>query len=273
MLHFVWLFLCTESAAETQIMFMSRVNICGICGHLRHSTSTSPSTTSYLSALSYLRRVQLKDYYSILEIPPSASLDEIKKAYRRLAQVYHPDKNDNNSYATAHFAEIKEAYEVLSNTNLKDQYLQQRWYARSMGKRSTQGPITPESILKQLLELDKYVRLLDVHRMDQEGLHHYLEDLLSEETIQRLNGFNQPEINKEIILITLNSTHPLSYKLIVGITDRLKKLHIKDDKIHEKIDHFVHARKRSDYWEKRKIWLILLFVLIICSIIFITAGQ
>lgn len=216
--------------------------------------------------------VQLKDYYSILEVPPSASLDDIKKAYRRLAQVYHPDKN-NDAYATAQFAEIKEAYEVLSNTNLKDQYLQQRWYARSMGKRGTQGPVTPENILKQLLELDKYVRLLDVHRMDQEGLHHYLEDLLSEDTIQRVNNFNQPEINHQIILTTLNTTHPLAYKLIPGITDRLKRLHITDNQLHEKIDHFVQARKTSDYWEKRKIWLILIFVLIICGIIFITAGQ
>jgi molecular chaperone DnaJ len=217
--------------------------------------------------------LQLKDYYIILEVPPSASLDEIKKAYRRLALVYHPDKNNNDAYASGRFAEIKEAYETLSNTNLKDQYLQQRWYARSMGKRSAQGPVTPESILKQLLELDKYVRLLDVHRMDQEGLHHYLEELLSEETIQQLNNFNQPEINKEIILITLNTTHPLAYKLIPGITTRLKKLQIKDDKIHEKIDRFVQARKTSDFWEKRKIWLILIFVVIICSIIFITAGE
>jgi len=230
--------------------------------------STNISPPLWLSS----PQVKLKDYYAPLEVPTSASLDDIKKAYRRLAQVYHPDKNDN-AYASAQFAEIKEAYEVLSNTNLKDQYLQQRWYARSMGKRSTQGPVTPENILKQLLELDKYVRLLDVHRMDQEGLHHYLEDLLSEDTIQRVNGFNQPEINHQIILTTLNTTHPLAYKLIPRITDRLKRLHVTDCDLHQKIDRFVQARKTSDYWEKRKIWLILIFVLIICGIIFFTAGR
>ncbi|MBN8876096.1 MAG: J domain-containing protein [Chitinophagaceae bacterium] len=217
--------------------------------------------------------MKLKDYYAILEVPTSASPDDIKKAYRRLAQLYHPDKNDNEAYAVAQFSEIKEAYEVLSNTNLKDQYLQQRWYAHSMGKRGTQGPVTPENILRQLLELDKYVHLLDVHRMDQEGLHHYLEDLLSEDTIQRLNNFNRPDINRQIILTTLNTTHPLAYKLIPRITDRLKHLHISDNTLHQKIDHFVQARKTSDYWEKRKIWLILIFVLIICGIIFITAGR
>lgn len=216
--------------------------------------------------------MQLKDYYSILEILPSASPEEVKKAYRRLAQLYHPDKNNNDAYASAQFAEIKEAYEVLSNTNLKDQYLQQRWYARSLGKKNGKQPITPEHVLKQLLELDKYVRLLDVHRMDQEGLHHYLEDFLSEDTIEKVNSFNQPEINKQIILITLNVTHPLSYKLLPAITERLKKLQVTDTAVYEKVDRFVQARKTSDYWEKRKIWLILLFVIIICTIIFI-AGK
>jgi curved DNA-binding protein CbpA len=217
--------------------------------------------------------VKLKDYYSILEIAPSASPDDIKKAYRRLALLYHPDKNCNDQYASAQFAEIKEAYEVLSNTNLKDQYLQQRWYARSLGKKGTNGPITPEYVLKQLLELDKYVRLLDIHRMDQEGLHHYLEDFLSEDTIQKVNSFNEPEVNKEIILIALNATHPLSYELIPAITERLKKLRVTDEQLYEKIDRFVSARKTSDYWEKRKIWLILIFVFIICAIIFIAGGK
>jgi len=215
--------------------------------------------------------VKLKDYYTILEVPPSASLDEVKKAYRRLALLYHPDTNNNDVYASAQFAEIKEAYETLSNTTLKDQYLQQRWYARSLGKKATQGVITPEYVLKQLLELDKYVRLLDVHRMDQEGLHHYLEDFLSEETIEKVNSFKQPEINKEIVLLALNATHPLSFNLIPKITQRLKKFQVNDEKLHDKIDRFVQSRKTSDYWEKRKVWLILIFVAIICSIIFIAA--
>ncbi len=79
--------------------------------------------------------MQLKDYYTILELSPSASAGEIKKAYRRLAHQYHPDKKNNDPYAAAQFATIKEAYETLSNPSRKDHYLQQRWYAQSIGKK------------------------------------------------------------------------------------------------------------------------------------------
>lgn len=56
------------------------------------------------------------DYYKILEVNRSASVSDIKKAYRRLALKWHPDKNpDNQDEATKKFKEISEAYEVLSD--------------------------------------------------------------------------------------------------------------------------------------------------------------
>jgi len=110
--------------------------------------------------------LQLKDYYEILELPSSASGDEIKKAFRKLAHQYHPDKKNGDPYAAVQFAAIKEAYEVLSNPAKKEYYLQQRWYAQSIAKKTKQETVTPVSILKQLLELNKYVSRLDMHRMD-----------------------------------------------------------------------------------------------------------
>lgn len=60
-----------------------------------------------------------KDYYKILNIGKNATKDEIKRAYRRLAHQYHPDKNGGDDQK---FKEINEAYQVLSNDAKRQQY-------------------------------------------------------------------------------------------------------------------------------------------------------
>ncbi len=63
-----------------------------------------------------------RDYYEVLEIQNSASSDEIKKAYRKKAIQYHPDKNPGDKKAEEMFKEVAEAYEVLSDDNKRAKY-------------------------------------------------------------------------------------------------------------------------------------------------------
>lgn len=63
-----------------------------------------------------------RDYYEILGVSKNASASEIKKAYRRVALKYHPDRNPNNKEAEENFKEAAEAYEVLSDDNKRARY-------------------------------------------------------------------------------------------------------------------------------------------------------
>src|SRR5262245_39153400 len=65
---------------------------------------------------------QSKDFYAVLGVPSSASQDEIKKQYRRLAAKHHPDKNPNDARAAERFKEISEAYNVIGDDEKRKQY-------------------------------------------------------------------------------------------------------------------------------------------------------
>ena len=209
----------------------------------------------------------LKDYYSTLELPPSATQQEIKKAYHRLALQFHPDKNLNNPHTTARFTEIKEAYEVLTNPAKKEYSLQQRWYNQSIGKRKMQSLLTPVAVLKQVLELDKYVSLLDIHRMDKEGLYSYLRAVISDDTITRLNEYDERDINREIIIGLLNSSLLLPAQFAMALLTRLLKIH-GDETSTQKINDAMETVQKQQVWEKYQVWIILLIVALVSLLIF-----
>ncbi len=77
-----------------------------------------------------------RDYYEVLGVARAASADEVKKAYRKMAMQYHPDRNQGDKAAEAKFKEVSEAYEILSDAGKRRQYDQ---YGHE-GMKSTFGP-------------------------------------------------------------------------------------------------------------------------------------
>jgi DnaJ-class molecular chaperone with C-terminal Zn finger domain len=213
----------------------------------------------------------LKDYYSILQLPPHATLQEIKQAYRRLAMMYHPDKTKNDPYAGAKYQAIREAYDVLSNPGRKEAYLQECWYDQSIGRKRRADPITPVSILKLSLELERFVSSLDVHRMNKEGLYNYIDELLSSETIEKLNQYHETAITQQIINTILMAMKPLPLNFATKLSTKLEKLANDDETDLRRIKSSLTQHQRSFLWKRYQVFLIIVITVLICLLIFLSS--
>lgn len=214
-----------------------------------------------------------KDYYAILEIPPNAGPEDIKKAYRRLAMVFHPDKAGSDPYPAARFKDIREAYEVLSNPGKRRAYLEKRWYERSMGHPpGEQAALTPPFVLTQCLELNKYVYQLDVFRMDKEKLLWNIRQIINHDNIETLQSFGEMECIRQIIFSLLDTCRRLPVKYTAPLLPLLYQLAGNDQQAGQAIDAFATRSKKEDSWQKQKVWVAMLITLLIILLMYIMAS-
>lgn len=97
------------------------------------------------------------EYYDLLGIPTTATQDDIKKAYRKKAIRYHPDKNPNDPTAEERFKKISEAYQILSDPKLRKHYNE---YGEENGVKPDGGFVDPEEFFRQSFGGDRFVDII-----------------------------------------------------------------------------------------------------------------
>jgi len=107
----------------------------------------------------------MTDYYKLLGVLPTATTEEIKKAYRQLALKYHPDRNPGDKNSEAFFKKVSEAYTILSNPEKRENY---NWEYKNCQQTSSnqsqqqkrpepkqEQRITPQVILSNFQDIKK----------------------------------------------------------------------------------------------------------------------
>jgi hypothetical protein len=225
-----------------------------------NAPTIDPLTTSF--------GMQVKDYYKILEVAPAASQQEIKQAFRRLAQQYHPDKNAGSAAFGMHYMEIQEAYKVLSDPQQREAYNYKRWYLRSTGQPYTQTALTPAAILEQCRLLRQYVAEMNVFHIPFDAVSGHIRQLLSSNAISVLHEYNDQGVNRNIVQQLLTAATPLPPRYFTPVCGLLLQVAANDPLAQNDIQQALQQKKQRHTWDRYKWILVLVITALICWLMY-----
>ncbi|RFM27181.1 DnaJ domain-containing protein [Deminuibacter soli] len=210
----------------------------------------------------------LKDYYKILGISPAASADEVKKAYRRLALRYHPDKNTGNHMAELHFREVKEAYDTLIDAAKREAYNYERFYHyRFLNERPMEHGITADWIARQMITLEETVHRQDFFRIHHDALLFQLQQLLSEYNLEVVQRSENPQANVNIVIHALACTRPLNLAYTRAVCALLQQVAGTDTLLLQRIKDTLKQKKQQQLINRSILPAAVLAVLLILWLI------
>jgi curved DNA-binding protein CbpA len=214
----------------------------------------------------------MKDYYKILGVKPSASQQEIKKAYRALAFKYHPDKNPENSLSEAHFKELQEAYSVLSVPHKREAYDDERWLSGMGSKTQYQEAVTPEWLRKVAIELNTSLATMDTHRISQGALQAYILLILTDSHLGVLQ-FADLYTKGSIIDELLKATKKLEVRFLPEVEERLILLAGDNRQMIGNIRDNMQQRNRKARQESLYPYIVLLVTLALCVFMYFYGNR
>lgn len=196
------------------------------------------------------------NYYQTLGVHPTCSVVEIKKAFRKLALQYHPDKHQNNELLTERFNEIKIAYEVLINVDTRKKF-HQNYFSLT----STKYFNNLTSLEATIDSLKNYITHQNTDAVDRTILMHYILEIVSEQPSQLLIN----ETNEKLKFILLQKIvfccKPLTSKMFEPIA---KKLILIFPAQKNYITALLLNKQKLDWWQRYKLMIATIIAILFC---------
>lgn len=209
-----------------------------------------------------------KDYYQILDISCTATGEDIRRAFRKLAFQFHPDKNDGDTIAEEKFKAIQEAYFILSDAQRRENYHLKSRYPL-IKRRTALKPTTAFGILNQCQKLNDKIAEMDIFRMSQQALFEQIMLLVEDKNISIIQQYGDENLITQITNELLKSSKPLAFSYVEQIHSRLALLAGSNNEQISQIYHHTKKRRRISYWERYNGLIIFLVTLLLCWLIWI----
>ena len=204
----------------------------------------------------------------MLEVSPKASAEVIRAAYRSLAQRYHPDKN-SAVVAAERFAEIHEAYLVLSDPQKRNAYNYRHYTQRPNHAPAVIG--TVEELLFETEKLRNDMLARPAYHIDRDILFFRLSDLVAAAELM-LHGdvITETQLAK-MTTDLIASTRLLPHAMASVILKKLLPLAERSPLVHLRLLSAIRQSKEQLYWNRYKAPAALLLALLLCFLIFLLA--
>ena len=212
-----------------------------------------------------------KDYYQILEIDPGVDVYAIKKAYRRLAMEYHPDRSGKTIDDNGLFRDINEAYEVLSDSSKREQYHYERWLHQSLGAKM-QGYLNAYQIYQVILKSEKYLSGIDQYKINDYALLNVLLNLFTISRIQSIAAEKNSDLEKNTITLAMKMASGLKSECQIQIKERMIVLTNVNPSMNDLWETAISNKIRSEKKSTYTIPILMLIVITLC-ILFYLLGK
>jgi len=215
----------------------------------------------------------LADHFAILGLSPSATAEEIKSAYRKLAHSHHPDLNPTDPSAADRFRAIQLAYETLTHPPLRQAYLEKRWYAQYRNEPLYRQPLTLERILKQCIDLERFVSSLDPHRMDRKGLPHHLQQQLNDWSSIGWDAEKEHTFVESIAALFIRCCRPLSFTDCTSLHGQLHQWFNQNQSAHLLDTNWLEKKKNAEKWQRLWPVAMILLTLVLVGLIWFASRS
>ncbi|SFQ17488.1 J domain-containing protein [Parafilimonas terrae] len=210
-----------------------------------------------------------KDYYRVLNVKSSATIAEIKRAYRQLAMLYHPDKNPGDAIAAAIFTDAAEAYKVLGDTDARKRYNYERYLtAEEEYKRPAE---TIETLIQRIGKINADLKNTDPFRFNKNALLYALQQLIPDD-MQLLPNTNKSLLKQFLRQVSFAAGY-LSTHQTKQLIELMQPLYTDHEWLQHELNMLLRQQHKQERWEKYKIVLAVVLAAVLCLIIFLVAAR